>query len=255
MVQQVVKTRTLPCRMVGDSLNRTVVQDQKQDHIAETKNQSQAPKEPAEPEQEHIPQGVEPESQEPSERQLSFQEWSKLHFKEENQRLTGADGNNFPTHLRPFSSPEEYSLVKDTYQQLQQSGYYWGPMTMEAAHERLTHKPLGTFLIRDSGQSDVFFTLSYHSDDGPTSVRIQLNKLQFSLHGSQRTFASLFTLLAHYTSSSCKLTEPYRRQRPESLKQLCRRAFICTYGAECLKTLPGLNPQVKAFVCAYPHCI
>ncbi|XP_040892326.1 suppressor of cytokine signaling 1b isoform X2 [Toxotes jaculatrix] len=176
-----------------------------------------------------------------------------LHLGEE--LVSGADTECLPTHLRPFSSQAEYELVKKTYQQLQHSGYYWGPMTMEEAHEILTHALLGTFLIRDSGQPDVFFTLSYQSEDGPTSVRVQLNNLLFNLHGSQRTFASLFTLLTYYTSSSCKLTVPYRRQRPESLKQTCRRAFIRTYGAENTSSLPGLSLQVKNYIRAYPHCI
>lgn len=108
---------------------------------------------------------------------------------------------------------------------------------------------------RDSGQPDVFFTLSYQSDDGPTSVRVQLNNLLFSLHGSHRTFPSLFALLTYYTSSSCKLTVPYRKQRPECLKQMCRRALVCTYGAENINTLPGLSIQIKDYVHVYPYCI
>lgn len=108
---------------------------------------------------------------------------------------------------------------------------------------------------RDSGQPDVFFTLSYQSEDGPTSVRIILENLLFNLYGSLRTFSSLFALLTYYTSSSCKLTEPYRKQRPERLKQMCRRAVIRAYGSECTSTLPGLSVQMKAYVRAYPHCI
>lgn len=108
---------------------------------------------------------------------------------------------------------------------------------------------------RDSGQPDVFFTLSYQSSCGPTSVRVQLNNLLFSLHGSQRTFTSLFKLLTYYTGSSCKLTVPYRRQRPERLKQMCRRALVRTFGAETISTLPRLSTQIKDYVHAYPHSI
>lgn len=64
------------------------------------------------------------------------------------QALSEADAISWPTHLRSFSSPEEYKLVKRTYQQLQHSGYYWGPLTMEEAHTMLKSAPLGTFLIR-----------------------------------------------------------------------------------------------------------
>lgn len=199
------------------------------------------------------------EGQEPTETRLSLLLSSKLKFDEElessDEQLIGAEADSLPTHLRPFSGPQEYHLVKRTYQQLRHSGYYWGPMTMENAHAVLSHAPLGTFLIRDSGQSDVFFTLSYQSEDGPTSVRILLKNLLFSLCGSRRTFESFFALLTHYTSSSCKLTVPYRRQRPERLKQMCRRAFIRTHGVENISTLPGLSTPIKDYVCAYPHCI
>ncbi|KAF7225301.1 suppressor of cytokine signaling 1-like [Nothobranchius furzeri] len=245
--------------MVRDSLDRTIEHNQKQDQTIEPHSWSQTSEEAVVPEQSQNSQTINAESKEPSERQLDFLLWSKLSSEEESKSwsppLTGADANSLPTHLRTFSSAAEYQLVKRTYQQLQHSGYYWGPMTMEEAHEILTQLPQGTFLIRDSGQSDVFFTLSYQSEDKPTSVRIQLNNLLFSLCGSHRTFASLFALLAFYTSSICKLTEPYRKQRPERLKQMCRRALVCTHGAENATSMPGLSPQLKAYVCAYPHSL
>ncbi|XP_040000988.1 suppressor of cytokine signaling 1-like [Xiphias gladius] len=247
----------LLCRMVRDNVDKTLVESREQNHAAETQSQSQNPKEPAGPEP--SAERVKPNNQDPTEREPDLLHWNKPSLEEEpepwRQPVTGADADSLPTHLRPFSSQEEYELVKLTYQQLQHSGYYWGPMTMEEAHEILTHALLGTFLIRDSGQPDVFFTLSYQSEEGPTSVRVQLNNLLFNLHGSQRTFGSLFALLTYYTSSSCKLTVPYRRQRPESLKQTSRRAFIRTYGTENISTLPGVSLQVKNYVTAYPHCI
>lgn len=258
-MQQVVKRRILLCRMVRDNLDRKVVQSRKQNHPADTQNQSQPPEEPAVPERARSPERVQPESQEPTERQLDLLLWQKLNSNGEPgslcQPFPGADAESWPTHLCPFSSAAEYRLVKHTYQQLQHSGYYWGSMPMEEAHAILTQAPLGTFLIRDSGQTDVFFTLSYQSDDGPTSVRVQMNNLLFSLYGSTRTFDSFFALLTFYTGSSCKLTSPYRKQRPEHLTQMCRRAVIGLYGAEDLSTLPGLSPQLKNYVLSYPCCI
>ncbi|KAM6940073.1 suppressor of cytokine signaling 1-like [Xenentodon cancila] len=244
--------------MVRDGLNSTVVRSQEQNQETETQNQSQLPEETAGPEQSQTSERVKPESQQPPEKQqLKLLLWRKLDFKEESdpcsQSPTGADADSLPTHFRPFSSQEEYKLVKHTHRQLQHSGYYWGPMAMEKAHEILSHAPLGTFLIRDSGQPDVFFTLSYQSEHGPTSVRVQLNNLLFNLFGSHKTFPSFFALLACYTSS--KLTKPYRKQRPEQLKQICRRAFIRTCGAESTDTIPGLSPEVKAYIHAYPYFI
>ncbi|AWP05387.1 putative suppressor of cytokine signaling 1-like [Scophthalmus maximus] len=251
--------------MVRDNLDKTVQHSEKQNDAAESPSPSRHAEVPAGPEQ--SAERATPDGQEPTERQLDLLHLSKLKFEEqhetrhqasipsENNLVTDGDADSLPTHLRPFSSHAEYELVKGTYQQLRHSGYYWGPMTMEEAHDILSQSSLGTFLIRDSGQPDVFFTLSYQSEEGPTSVRVQLNNLLFNLHGSQRKFKSLFGLLTYYTSLSCKLTVPYRRQRPESLKQKCRRALIRAYGAESTSTLPGLSFQVKNYVHAYPHCI
>ncbi|RVE76020.1 hypothetical protein OJAV_G00004520 [Oryzias javanicus] len=229
--------------MVRDSLNRTTTQCQKQNKPAETENPSRE-------------EGAGPEQSENPDRQPEPLLWNQPveEPKPWIQPETGADADFF-THLRPFSSEEAYKLVRHTYQQLQHSGFYWGPMTMEEAHEKLSRVPIGTFLIRDSGQPDVFFTLSYQSEEGPTSVRIILDNLLFNLYGSLKTFPSLLALLTYYTSSSCKLTEPYRKQRPERLKQMCRRALIRAYGSECTSTLSGLSVQTKAYVLAYPHCI
>lgn len=244
--------------MVRDNVGRAVVQRQKENNTAETQSKSQVPEEPAGPNRAWNPEGVKPESQGAADGQLDLLHWNKFNLEEEPgpwcQPVSGPDAESLPTHFRSFRSAAEYQLVKHTYLQLQHSGYYWGAMTMEEAHEILSQAPLGTFLIRDSGQSDVFFTLSYQSEDGPTSVRVQLHDLLFSLHGSHRTFPSLFALLTYYTSSSCKLTVPYRRQRPERLKQMCRRALIRTYGAENVNTLPGLSIQVKDYIHVYPYC-
>ncbi|XP_077460759.1 suppressor of cytokine signaling 1-like [Stigmatopora argus] len=189
---------------------------------------------------------------------LDWRQLDRLHLSDENierwfQRE--AESPNWPTHVRPFAGPEQYQLVRRTYHQLQHSAYYWGAMSMQEAHQILVFTSAGTFLIRDSGQNDVFFTLSYHAEDGPASVRVVLRELLFALLGSQKTFPSLFDLLAHYCRPSCKLTAPYRRQRPERLKQMCRRALVRTYGADNVRTLTGLSREAKDYVGAYPYSI
>ncbi|XP_077426096.1 suppressor of cytokine signaling 1-like [Vanacampus margaritifer] len=252
MVQNVIVQWRFPSnRMIRDKLNRTIIKKKN----AKQENPSQVPEESAAPQQVQRAE----QNQNAAEETLH---WSHLHclYLSDEQLETwcqwsGAETANLPTHLRPFSGPEEYKLVKRTHQQLQHSSYYWGAMNMEEAHEILRRASLGTFLIRDSGQPDVFFTLSYRSDDGPTSVRVLLRKLLFGLCGSQKTFASLFHLLTYYCGQSGKLTSPYRWQRPERLKQICRRALVRTYGAENIKDLAGLSREVKDYVHAYPCAI
>ncbi|XP_010867128.1 suppressor of cytokine signaling 1 [Esox lucius] len=158
------------------------------------------------------------------------------------------------THFRPFSSLQECVLVRRTHSQLVHSGFYWGPMDMEQAHQTLQHTPLGTFLIRDSGQPDVFFTLSYHGDQGPTSIRVLLDGLKFHLHGSRKTFASLFSMLHFYMDTSLRrLRWAWRKERPMTLQQLCRRRVVEVFGADSIDSLPGLNRVATQYLHNYPY--
>lgn len=138
---------------------------------------------------------------------------------------------------------------------LERSGFYWGPLTVEEAHSRLRNVAVGTFLIRDSRQKDVFFTLSYRAAKEPVSVRIIYKRQGFSLAGSERVFACLFTLLEHYITSPKKcLSIPYRKQRP-TLQELCRKRIVELCGSgEKVDQIP-LNPVLKNFLLEFPYRI
>ncbi|XP_070998631.1 suppressor of cytokine signaling 1-like [Oncorhynchus clarkii lewisi] len=164
--------------------------------------------------------------------------------------------DSWTTHLRPFFSQQEYLLVRRTHRQLVHSGYYWGPMEMEEAHRTLLLTPPGSFLIRDSSQTNVFFTLSYHGDRGPVSVRVLLTSQSFRLNGSNKAFDSLFALLRFYVESSHRrLRRAWRRERPMTLQQLCRGRIVELYGAEGIDSLPGLNQVVRQYLQDYPYII
>ncbi|XP_062866453.1 suppressor of cytokine signaling 1b [Trichomycterus rosablanca] len=159
------------------------------------------------------------------------------------------------THFRPFRDPKERSLVTQATQYLGNSGFYWGPLDVDEAHARLASLPTGTFLIRDSMQTDVFFTLSYCSPDGPTSVRVLLKDSGFALDGSKHTFPCLFELLEFYMSSPKRsLKRPYRGAVPQKLQELCRKAVVRTYGKENIEQLP-VSTVLKDFLHSYPFDI
>ncbi|TUD86397.1 Suppressor of cytokine signaling 1 [Bagarius yarrelli] len=159
------------------------------------------------------------------------------------------------THFRPFRDEEERSLVAVTTRFLRNSGFYWGPLDVDEAHAQLMELPTGTFLIRDSMQTDIFFTLSYRSADGPTSVRVLLKGSGFTLDGSKHAFPCLFQLLHFYmTSPKRSLRCPYRGSAPQKLQELCRRTVVKTYGKENLDKLP-VNAVLKEFLQSYPFSI
>ncbi|XP_048058640.1 suppressor of cytokine signaling 1a [Megalobrama amblycephala] len=157
------------------------------------------------------------------------------------------------THFRPFNFERDFKIIAKTTSMLEESGFYWGPMTVEEAHQKLKKEPVGTFLIRDSRQSDVFFTLSYKGQHGPVSVRINFKNSKFSLTGSKESFDSLFKLLEHYISSPKKgLIRPYRKEPVQTLQQLCRRRIIETCDGKDIDRIP-VHPILKDFLHAFPH--
>ncbi|KAI4900485.1 hypothetical protein NFI96_002933 [Prochilodus magdalenae] len=159
------------------------------------------------------------------------------------------------THFRSFRNESDFSIINKTTSMLEESGFYWGPMTVEEAHQKLKKEPVGTFLIRDSQQKDVFFTLSYRASSGPASIRITFQNSKFCLAGSKECFDSLFKLLEYYTSSSKRsLVRPYRKERVQSLQQLCRKRIIetCGSGEAAVDSVP-VNPILKDFLRSFPY--
>ncbi|KPP74968.1 suppressor of cytokine signaling 1-like [Scleropages formosus] len=162
-------------------------------------------------------------------------------------------GSENRTHFRPFKSEKEFKMIAETTTMLENSGFYWGTMTAKQAEVTLHGQPVGTFLIRDSSQKDVFFTLSYVSGTGSLNIRITFKASRFSLCGSKEEFDSLFKLLEYYTDSPKKLlTKPLRRVRLQSLQELCRKRIIETYGGDEIDSIP-LNPVLKDFLNSFPY--
>uniref|UniRef100_A0A667WIW2 Suppressor of cytokine signaling 1a n=1 Tax=Myripristis murdjan TaxID=586833 RepID=A0A667WIW2_9TELE len=159
----------------------------------------------------------------------------------------------FSTHFPPFRSQRDFNIITETAATLERSGFYWGPLGVEEAHCMLREAPLGSFLIRDSRQKDVFFTLSYHAESGPVSVRIVYKRQRFGLAGSERSFQTLFALLEHYIAHPKKsLRFPHRKWKP-TLQELCRKRIMeaCGGGRQVLE-LP-LNRVVQDFLLEFPY--
>ncbi|XP_051993989.1 suppressor of cytokine signaling 1-like [Xyrauchen texanus] len=160
-----------------------------------------------------------------------------------------------PTHFRSFRHQQDCNLITKAVHYLSHSGFYFGPMDVDEAHTQLAKLPLGTFLIRDSMQANVFFTLSYQAPEGPTSVRVLLKDGVFSLAGSKHNFPCLFVLLQYYIASPKKsLSMPYRGEAAQSLQELARRAVVQSFGKDRIQQLP-VSKKLKEFLWLYPFSI
>lgn len=75
----------------------------------------------------------------------------------------------------------DYHRIQRTLQVLETSGYYYPGLSWRQATELLQNTTVGTFLVRESSDSEFLFTLSVNTERGPTSVRIHYTEGQFRL--------------------------------------------------------------------------
>lgn len=159
------------------------------------------------------------------------------------------------THFRTFRSHSDYRRITRTSALLDACGFYWGPLSVHGAHERLRAEPVGTFLVRDSRQRNCFFALSVKMASGPTSIRVHFQAGRFHLDGSRETFDCLFELLEHYVAAPRRmLGAPLRQRRVRPLQELCRQRIVAAVGRENLARIP-LNPVLRDYLSSFPFQI
>ncbi|XP_074136655.1 LOW QUALITY PROTEIN: suppressor of cytokine signaling 1 [Sminthopsis crassicaudata] len=159
------------------------------------------------------------------------------------------------THFRTFRSQADYFSITRASALLDACGFYWGPLSVNVAHEKLKAEPVGTFLVRDSRQKNCFFAISVKMASGPTSIRVNFQAGRFNLDGSRETFDCLFKLLEHYLNSPRKmLVTPLRQLRVRPLQELCRKSIVATFGRDNLGKIP-LNPVLKDYLKSFPFQI
>ncbi|XP_032957892.1 suppressor of cytokine signaling 1 [Rhinolophus ferrumequinum] len=159
------------------------------------------------------------------------------------------------THFRTFRSHAEYRRITRASALLDACGFYWGPLSVHGAHERLRAEPVGTFLVRDSRQRNCFFALSVKMASGPTSIRVHFQAGRFHLDGSRESFDCLFELLEHYVAAPRRmLGAPLRQRRVRPLQELCRQRIVATVGRENLARIP-LNPVLRDYMSSFPFQI
>jgi hypothetical protein len=90
------------------------------------------------------------------------------------------------------------------YKRLAVCGFYFGAMSIDEATERLSHWPVGSFLLRDSSDSRFLFSVSIQTCRGTTSIRVAYKSGLFRLDCSadqqhlMPTFDCVLRLVSHY---------------------------------------------------------
>ncbi|BFG02417.1 uncharacterized protein DMAD_01923 [Drosophila madeirensis] len=183
---------------------------------------------------------------------------------QEDQQQKKQPGGPEPRALQFTSSIEK---VKDY-------GWYWGPLSGEAAEKVLSNEPDGSFIVRDSSDDHYIFSLSFKLNNCVRHVRIEQDQGTFSF-GSYAKFKSqtitefiekavehsrsgryLFFLhrRPEHGPMRVQLTNPVSRfKHVQSLQHMCRFVILkAVIRKDLIQTLP--LPRRLLDYLNYKHC-
>ncbi len=173
------------------------------------------------------------------------------------------------------TSPQDLQILSRTADRLSECGFYFRGLNHTDARCKLKDHPPGTFLLRDSWNSNFIYTLSAKTPRGTTSVRIAYTGGRFRMDcdphlvSSMPRFFCILELVQYYLSVSKRkgskcvwfessgrrdtpviLTAPLREQ-VLSLKHLTRKAVHRTVSNDKLEQLP-VTSQILEYLQKYP---
>lgn len=181
---------------------------------------------------------------------------------------------------RPCFTAWDEEVLSKTFDRLNVSGFYFGRLSFDDAKRLLRCCSVGTFLLRDSSDERLPFSLSVQTQRGVTSIRIICESGLFRLDSEQEqihlmpTFDCVIQLIQLYVDQSTNngaqsnfvllqmngqrdvpvlLRRPLER-RPSTLSHLCRKRINGTIGSNSVNRLP-LIPSLKVFLTDYPFDI
>ncbi|XP_065363424.1 uncharacterized protein DDB_G0283357 isoform X1 [Calliphora vicina] len=189
---------------------------------------------------------------------------------EESHEMTDEKFNNKEekkTENRSFHFTSSIEKVKDY-------GWYWGPLSSEAAEKVLSNEPDGSFIVRDSSDDHYIFSLSFKLNNCVRHVRIEQDQGTFSF-GSYAKFKSqtitefiekavehsrsgryLFFLhrRPEHGPMRVQLTNPVSRfKHVQSLQHMCRFVILkAVVRKDLIQTLP--LPRRLLDYLNYKHC-
>ncbi|KJH48449.1 SH2 domain protein [Dictyocaulus viviparus] len=141
------------------------------------------------------------------------------------------------------------------------SSYYWGVMDRFQAEQLLEGKDEGTFLLRDSAQSEYLFSVSFRRYQRTLHARIEQgnHRFSFDIHDQSVYSAPNVTALIEKYKDPARclffepqLTHPLHRKHVFSLKELCRSVIISHTTYTGLASL-GLPIKLKQYLREYHY--
>ncbi|CAL8088230.1 unnamed protein product [Orchesella dallaii] len=160
-------------------------------------------------------------------------------------------------------SPVECRDFAASIERVKDCGWYWGPLSSEAAEDLLRNEPDGSFIVRDSSDARYIFSLTFKLHGLVRHVRIEHDQGNFSFGPLTRFKAATIVdfvekAVAHSRSGrylfflhrrpvlgpmQVQLLHPYSRfMHPRSLKHMCRFVILKYVRKDLIHTLPLPKP-------------
>ncbi|KAH8420616.1 hypothetical protein KR009_012154, partial [Drosophila setifemur] len=180
-----------------------------------------------------------------------------------------------PEEQKKIVSQEPRALqFTSSIEKVKDYGWYWGPLSSEAAEKVLSSEPDGSFIVRDSSDDHYIFSLSFKLNNCVRHVRIEQDQGTFSF-GSYAKFKSqtitefiekavehsrsgryLFFLhrRPEHGPMRVQLTNPVSRfKHVQSLQHMCRFVILkAVIRKDLIQTLP--LPRRLLDYLNYKHC-
>ncbi|XP_017095174.2 uncharacterized protein Socs16D [Drosophila bipectinata] len=180
-----------------------------------------------------------------------------------------------PEELKKNVAQEPRALqFTSSIEKVKDYGWYWGPLSSEAAEKVLSSEPDGSFIVRDSSDDHYIFSLSFKLNNCVRHVRIEQDQGTFSF-GSYAKFKSqtitefiekavehsrsgryLFFLhrRPEHGPMRVQLTNPVSRfKHVQSLQHMCRFVILkAVIRKDLIQTLP--LPRRLLDYLNYKHC-
>ncbi|XP_025831472.1 uncharacterized protein LOC108741570 [Agrilus planipennis] len=164
--------------------------------------------------------------------------------------------------LPPLPSKNVESKILDfatSIQKVKDYGWYWGPLSSEAAEKILSNEPDGSFIVRDSSDDHYIFSLTFKLNNSVRHVRIEHDQGNFSFGNctkfkSQTIVEFIENAVEHSRSGRylffirrgpvigpvrVQLLHPVSRfKQIQSLQHICRFVILKYVRKDLISTLP-----------------
>lgn len=176
------------------------------------------------------------------------------------------------------STEDDVKCINRNLLMLRTCGYYYEGISRQEAKEKLRHRKMGTFLLRDSSDPRYLFSLSVKTTRGTTSVRIEYRAGRWRMDcedrlvGQMPEFPNVVALVDFYiklsrndTNNQCVWLESCgRRDTPVklvtparsglvSLQHACRLVINKHTPEDDVKRLDCLPSSLKRYIQEYPY--